>query len=153
MDNFVNQDIEPYSPLSKSMCLLNKVVSIEDGAFSASVILNESSTFADSDGVPGWLGIEYMAQAIAAFAGVRATKEKQPVEIGFLLGSRKYQSSISCFPFHKEIVITVSELLQDESGLGVYDCSINIDDEIVASAKLNVFQPKDPIQFIEEQKS
>lgn len=151
MQELINQPIEPYSPLSNRMCLLDTIKDIQDDVFSAAVVLNENSTFADVDGVPGWLGIEYMAQTIAAFAGAKASVNQQPIEIGFLLGSRKYHSEIEKFPFDKEIVIHVKEILQDESGLGVFDCSIEIENNTVASAKLNVFQPNDPAQFIEEQ--
>ncbi len=151
MHEFINQPIETYSPLSRSMCLLDTIKDIQGDTFYTSVTLDQDSNFVEDDGVPGWLGIEYMAQTIAAFAGAKASSQNKPVEIGFLLGSRKYTSSIANFPLGKEIVVSAKELLQDESGLGVFDCAIRIDDEVVASAKLNVFQPKDPVQFIEEQ--
>ncbi|NVJ65240.1 MAG: 3-hydroxylacyl-ACP dehydratase [Gammaproteobacteria bacterium] len=153
MQQYIGQSIEPYSPLSRSMCLLDNIEAIDGSSFCASVILNESSSFAESTGVPGWLGIEYMAQTIAAFAGVKADAKQEPVKIGFLLGSRKYQSDISEFPFNKKIYVQVKELMQDESGLGVFECQISIDDEVVAQARLNVFQPEDPVKFINEQEN
>ncbi len=149
--DFIGKNIEPYSPLSRTMCLLDTIRAVDTDSFTASVVLSKSSSFAEENGVPAWVGIEYMAQTIAAFAGVKATMHNQPVQIGFLLGSRKYQSDLDTFPFDQEILVTIVELLQDETGLGVFDCKIQIQDKVVACAKLNVFQPRDPIRFIQEQ--
>jgi predicted hotdog family 3-hydroxylacyl-ACP dehydratase len=43
------------------------------------------------NGVPNYVGIEYMAQSIAALAGVEARLDHEGIRVGFLLGTRKLQ--------------------------------------------------------------
>ena len=38
-----------------------------------------------------WVGLEYMAQAIGAYAGYTARLRGEPVRIGYLLGTRRYE--------------------------------------------------------------
>jgi hypothetical protein len=42
-------------------------------------------------------------------------------------------------------------LYKDESGLSAFDCAIFINDGEVASARINVFQPENPTEFLAEQ--
>lgn len=151
--DFIGKEIEPYSPLSKTMCLLDKILGVETEQFLASVKISEASPFYQHGGVPAWIGIEYMAQAIAARAGVLATIRGEPIKIGFLLGSRNYKAKVHSFEKGEVLAVSVREVLIDPTGLAVYDCQISLDGNELASAKLNVFQPDNPEQFIEEQKN
>ena len=49
-------------------------------------------------GVPVWVGIELMAQAIAAHAGLGARREQKPPRAGMLLGTRRFEASAAYFP-------------------------------------------------------
>ena len=44
----------------------------------------------------------------------------------------------------------MTKLYQEESGLSVFECQIHSDETCLAEAKINVFQPQDPMQFIRE---
>ena len=70
------------------MLLLDKVIGYNETEVVASVIITESSLFLSSDGVPGHVAIEYMAQACGAYAGAMALDAGAPVKIGLLLGTR-----------------------------------------------------------------
>jgi len=101
-------------------------------------------------GVPSYIGIEYMAQTIAAFAGANALDNNQEVKIGFLLGSRKYQTTQSVFCLDTRLEVLVEQLYQEPSGLSVFECQIKQNDQIIAQAKVNTFQPDDVSAIIEE---
>lgn len=145
-----NYPIDELVPHSGTMSLLDKVLEHGDDWLTAEVIITPETLFLTNDSVPAWVGIEYMAQTIAAFAGVLAKAHDQDVKLGFLLGTRKYTTSTSSFPLGSRLVIRVEKELQSDDGLGVFNCSIEADD-ISVNARLNVFQPKDAEQFFAEE--
>ncbi|WP_392339343.1 hypothetical protein [Moritella marina] len=65
-----------------------------------------------------------MAQTIAAYGGAHALDDAGEVKIGFLLGSRKYNAEVGIFKVGKTLLIEAKKLIQDESGLCVFDCVI-----------------------------
>jgi predicted hotdog family 3-hydroxylacyl-ACP dehydratase len=113
--------------------------------------IDEQSAFyqTDKSAVPAYIGIEYMAQSIAAFAGAKALEQGKPVQIGFLLGSRKYQQTQNFFKNGSHLKVKIVELHNEPSGLGVYSCEILNQEDIIASAQVNVFLPPDPQYFVE----
>ncbi|RXZ37095.1 3-hydroxylacyl-ACP dehydratase [Oxalobacteraceae bacterium CAVE-383] len=150
-------------PHSASMLLLDRVVDADADSLQAEVDITATALFCGEDGVGSWIGIEYMAQAVAAFAGVQAMQqarkqglqdggahEQAPRKIGFLLGSRRYTASRGHFAPGSTLRIHVQRLLQADNGLGSFDCSIAEGGERIASATLTVFQPPDLTAFLDE---
>jgi predicted hotdog family 3-hydroxylacyl-ACP dehydratase len=169
--------IPPFPPIaslvphSASMLLLNRVVAADEDSLQAEVDITEQTLFADEDGVGSWIGIEYMAQAVAAFAGYQAmqyakthtnlssgvvngtdagTHPVAPRKVGFLLGSRRYTANRGYFSIGSTLRIHVLRLLQADNGLGSFDCFIADGEERIASATLTVFQPPDLATFLNE---
>lgn len=101
-------------------------------------------------GLPAHVGIELMAQSIAAVAGHQSKTAGGEIKLGFLLGSRKYQCDIDCFKLGEQYDVFVEELHVESSGLSVFACEIRQSDRVVAEARLNVYQPPDETAFIEE---
>ena len=91
-----------------------------------------------------------MAQTIAAYAGALAKDKGNEVQIGFLIGTRKYKTYAPVFKNEQTLKVSVTKLYQEESGLSVFECQIHSDETCLAEAKINVFQPQDPMQFIRE---
>jgi predicted hotdog family 3-hydroxylacyl-ACP dehydratase len=153
-------DIASLVPHSATMLLLDRVVAADNDTLQAEVIINEQTLFAEAQGVGSWIGIEYMAQAVAAFAGLYAMRQAhadptsaahtKPVKIGFLLGSRRYTATQGTFPLGSCLQVHVERLLQADNGLGSFDCFIANDNERVATATLTVFQPPDLATFLKE---
>lgn len=121
------------------MVLLDRVVSFEDENLVTEVTIREDTLFCEAEGVPGWIGIEYMAQAVAAHAGAHARLAGNPPAIGFLLGTRSYECSVSQFSLGETLTVFVEPLFS-ESGLGAFSCRIETD-HLIASATINVYQP------------
>ena len=105
---------------------------------------------ASIDAVPNYVGIEYMAQSIAALAGVEAKSRGEAIRVGFLLGSRKLQMHIPNYKLGESYQTRVTRLYQEESGLAVFDCQIFHQNTLVAEANVNVFQPQDALAYISE---
>lgn len=130
------RELLPHDP---PMVLLDRAISFEDATFIAEVDVRNDSILCQDSGVPGWVGIEYMAQAVAAHAGCKARLEGEPPSIGYLLGTRSYECSLAAFPVGETLQVYI-ESLYVEMGLGAFACRIDMG-ETVASATISVYQP------------
>lgn len=148
-----NYNIEQVVPHREPMILLNKLISYEQNSAICEVTISPASAFYSDNlhGVPSYIGTEYMAQAIAAYAGALAKDKGEAVKIGFLIGTRKYKTHTPIFSMGAVLQVTVSKLYQEDSRLSVFECCIKNNNTALCEAKINVFQPQDPMQFIREQ--
>ncbi|GAB1256029.1 ApeP family dehydratase [Aurantivibrio plasticivorans] len=140
--------IDAVVPHRRSMSLLDRIIEYGEEHIVAEVDVHPNAQFAVEDGVPSWVGIEYMAQAIAAYAGVEQHEKGEPAKVGFLVGARKYQPSTAFFTHGSVLRITVTQAFQADNGLGVFDCVIDGDDKSRVESSLNVFQPDDVDAFL-----
>ena len=123
------------------MILLDRIESWGEDYLKAAVLHHDGNLFSDPDGnVPAWVGIEYMAQAISALAGIHALQKGQPVRIGLLLGTRKYTSQVASFQRNENLIIHVEQIFIDENHLGAFDCTIH-SDRLIAEAQVKAIQP------------
>jgi predicted hotdog family 3-hydroxylacyl-ACP dehydratase len=121
------------------MILLDSIIDFDEHALSAELTVRDDGLLGDDKTVPAWAGIEYMAQAIAAYAGIQSKQAGEPIKIGFLLGTRRYTSNVGSFAVGTVLTIHVSHIMQDDK-LSVFDCKIHgIGIEITAN--LSVYQP------------
>ncbi len=143
-------DIRALLPHQDVMVLLDRLVSVEENALCAETDIRPGALFCEDAGVGAWIGIEYMAQAIAAYAGHEAFLRGEAVKIGFLLGTRHYRCSQPVFPSGSTLRIHVSRVLQADNGLGSFDCHIRdrASGDTVASAVITVFQPENIDDFL-----
>jgi predicted hotdog family 3-hydroxylacyl-ACP dehydratase len=156
VDEFTVEEVVPHAGV---MSLLDRVLDCGEDWLEAEVVINRGSLFAEErsehqQGVPAWAGIEYMAQAIAAFAGVQRRRRGLEAVVGFLVGTRRYDSSRSHFPFGSRLRVRVEREFQADNGLGVFACEISGETaegaEFTASAALNVFQPDNVEEFLDQ---
>lgn len=121
---FAPPNIQSLLPHSGVMVLLDRFVFADEERLCAEVVIRADSLFMGTDGVGSWVGVEYMAQAIAAFAGYKARIDGNPVKVGFLLGTRRYEASCGFFPLGAVLHILVKRLMQADNGLGSFECAI-----------------------------
>ena len=126
-------------PHKPPMLLLDGVVSFDDRSLTARVQLTESSPFVEDGQVPGLVAIEYMAQAIAAFAGTARRKDGQPPKLGFLLSCREMVIDVPQLAVGDELLVTARQVWSDAT-LGSFDCAVTRGGERVAAATLSVYQ-------------
>ena len=137
-------------PHAGDMILIDQVLSFDEEQIHTRLTVKPGGLFNRPDGsLPAWVGIELMAQTVAAFAGCRAREEGRAVELGFLLGSRKFECNVDHFPAGTELAIHGIRSLEDDNGMGVFECHINAPG-IHATARLNVFRPPQAAQYLNE---
>ncbi len=143
-------DIKELLPQKGRMALLDELIDAnEDSIVSSLTVRNDGLLNSLDNTVPAWIGIEYMAQTIAAYSGYHAKIGGRPITVGFLLGTRKFSTSIDRISCGTKLKITAVKILQDENGMAVFDCRVE-GSGIRQDAKINVFQPKDFQKFLEE---
>jgi predicted hotdog family 3-hydroxylacyl-ACP dehydratase len=138
-------------PHRAPMILIDGLLTHETDSLVTWVQIGPDSPFFDEalGGVPNYVAIEYMAQSIAALAGLEAKCRGEPIRVGFLLGSRKLALHAPLFKAGKTYQTKVTRLYQEDSGLAVFDCQILDADLLVASANVNVFQPQDTQAYVQ----
>ena len=135
--------VEQFVPHRGTMSLLSRLVEIDANQAMAEVDITPATLFARDHGVPAWVGIEYMAQTIAAWAGARARSAGREPGIGFLLGSRRYSSEQAEFTFGQTLRVSARCELIGDSGLGQFACRISdaTTGATIAEAMVSVFEP------------
>ena len=148
--------IDELLPHRGTMLLLDRVTDFDGDCLIAEYAPRPDAWYAGSSGdMPGWLGIELMAQAVAAHAAMKKRLAGLPPKMGALLGTRCYQSSSlasGCFSAGQVLRIRVQEDFQDDSGLAVYGSVIERDGVVLATATLKVFEPVDFELFMQGSK-
>ena len=149
MNNYRIIDVIPHR---EPMILIDSLCGYDDDSCTCQLTIKESSAFYDKakSGVASYIGSEYMAQTIAAYAGAHALDNQQEIAIGFLLGSRKYKTFVPYFKLNSVITIKVKQLYQEDSGLRVFDCEVSDEQQVIAQANINVFQPQDAQAFLKD---
>ena len=139
-------DIESIIKHRKPMRLIDELIAFDDKSASVLVHITEQSEFyrAQHGGVPSYIGIEYMAQCIAAKAGANDLRDGNEVSLGVLLGTRKYQPVVSEFTLGQTLKVSVIEATEGQAELSVFSChivDITKPTIVLAEAKINVFRP------------
>lgn len=144
-------NVDELVPHSGQMSLLSEITAYGEDWLAAAVDITPSSMFADEKGVPSWLGLEYMAQAIGAYAGLQERNMGLEPKVGFLLGTRKYSVPVDYFSPGERVHIRVVKNMQADNGLCAFDCEL-CGDGYEASASLNIYQPEDAEGFLRDAK-
>lgn len=134
-------DVVDLMPHGREMVIIDRLVAYGPKRSIAVVEIGPDSAFVESGAVPAWVGIEYMAQTIAAHAGFEARLNGRAPAIGFLLGTRAYNCRVPGFSIGSKLRIVV-EPLYVEAGFGAFSCSIEMDG-VVANAVVNTYQPNE----------
>lgn len=125
-------------PHQGAMLLLDRILSWDECGLTAEVVIEERSTFFKDHGVPSWVGIEYMAQAVAAWGGVRG----EGPQVGFLLGVKKFSATGEFFPLGA--VLTVEIRAKDKhDNLGIFECRIH-SEATSAQGVISVYEGEPP---------
>lgn len=131
-------DLLPHAP---PMILLQQIIGFGPASCSASLTITPCSRFfVLGKGVPSYAGLEYMAQTCGLFVGHLARSNDLPVRVGYLLGTRNFHSETGWFQDGQQLLVDVTEILHDDP-MAVFDCQISDPKGILATARLNVYQP------------
>ena len=143
--------IEDVLPHRGSMLLIDRLIEFNNESTIAEYSPRSDTWYADAEGnMPAWVGLELMAQTVAAHVGVLKLSEGKSQKNGVLVGTRRYSSIMPNFAVDIPMQIHATIVYQDISGLAAYDCNISCGDTILAVATLKVFEPDDFQTFLQE---
>jgi predicted hotdog family 3-hydroxylacyl-ACP dehydratase len=127
-----------------TMRLLDRVIRFAADTVATEYTPRADAWYADGDGnLPGWFGIELMAQTVAVHVAMSKRLHGLPAKMGALLGTRMYRANAASFASGRALEIHAREVFRDQSGLAGYECAITRDGEPLAEAILKVFEPED----------
>lgn len=146
----INIPAQELLPHRRSMLLLDRAVAFsKEGIRSVSTVRSDNLFLVQST-LPTWCLLEYMAQTMAMWVHLNAKQTNGEPPIGFLLGTRSMKLFTPTIALGSEIICEARPLLISQEGLAQFECYAKINDQIVAHARLNAFEPKDSNAFIKE---
>lgn len=127
-------------PHKPPMLLLDRVVAYSGDVVTCEVEIRPDSPFVHEElGVPGIVGLEYMAQCIAVYAGLSAHAKGEGARIGFLLGSRDVRIDADVFPIGDRLAVEARRSW-GENDLGSFACEVRRGDDVLVRGNLTVYQ-------------
>jgi len=139
----MNWPISTLLPHAGNLILLDAVQHVDDDSLTASATVKPCPYSLPDGSLPAWVGLELMAQAVGAWAGYQARQTGHAVQLGFLLGTRRYDHYTGHFPPGTTLTVTAQRSLVDASGMGVFECRLTTPTSLLAQARLNIYQPHD----------
>jgi predicted hotdog family 3-hydroxylacyl-ACP dehydratase len=142
--------VQALLPQSQAMALLDRVVEAGENHILVELTVRDDGLFSTAEHtVPAWVGLEYMAQTVAAFSGYHRKRQGEAVGLGFLLGTRYYECSTGSFPCGAQLKVRAEKVIEAANDMLVFDCVLE-GCGIRAAARLNVLLPKDLKKFLAE---
>jgi predicted hotdog family 3-hydroxylacyl-ACP dehydratase len=139
------KQIEDYLRHRPPMRLVEELVEGGEEGVSTAVVIRPDSTFFSEQlqGVPAWVGLEYMAQTAAVWVGMDDVRHQRPVELGFLVSARQYQAKRPVFPLGRRFIVSIQRQF-GEDGIVVFNGDIHADNgDEFASARFTAYRPDD----------
>lgn len=133
-------------PHEGKMVLLERVLAHAADSTCCAVAIDAQVLFRDPDGsIPSWVGIEYMAQCIAAHAGLLARAEGHKPRVGFLVGSRSLRLHVERFCAGQTLSVSAVHLWGRGAGMATFQCRIEDAGTcaLLAEARLSCYSPGD----------
>jgi predicted hotdog family 3-hydroxylacyl-ACP dehydratase len=141
--------IDEVLPHAGAMLLLDELLEFGDEHVCCGVHIRAQTRFCDGrNGVPAWVGLEYMAQTMCAFSGVEEVRAGFKPSIGLLLGSRRYQSEVEWFGLGSDLIVRAELQLRDENDLVAFQCTIHEGSRLLARGDVKAYRPRDVLSVI-----
>ena len=130
-------ELVPHRP---PMLLLDRVLAYDGECVICETVLRPDSPFAEEGRVPAIVGIEYMAQTIAAGAGLRARDNGSAAgRMGFLLGCRSLTIAIDNFDVGDRLIVEARRTW-GANELGNFACKVQRGEDVLVEGALTVYQ-------------
>lgn len=148
MNEYQNKEaIMSIVPHSGKMSLLDRVVEFDFQTLciTTEVDITPDSMFFDSEinGIPTWIGFEYMAQSISALSGIYGRTQNESPKVGFIMSVNSFVSEIPFFPAGTTARMVVKQTMRMDKVV-TFDGKIFLGDALAATATLNTIEVDDP---------
>lgn len=143
---------EAYIPHRAPMNLIDRVTEITEKSVTCETVAKKGGRLAlfekENGAFDAAVVIELMAQTVGVWAGdkrINSDQKTKPLgeqdaELGLLLSARNLKIAIDEIPADSTLTMSM-KLLIDESRLTSFEGTVAIGENIVATGRLNVFQP------------
>jgi predicted hotdog family 3-hydroxylacyl-ACP dehydratase len=151
-EEFRQLPIAELLPHRPPMILLDRLLLHGPGFLEAGVCIRPDSPFVRDGHVPAWVGVEYMAQACACFAGMEARARGEAARVGFLLGTREYRTAVVGFDVGATLRVRACPIHREDGGLSVVECRIWSTEQVlpIVEATLTVYEVADLEAFLKQ---
>ena len=142
MSERFDPQIKQLIPRREPMLLINELLEVGQESSESRVIIDTDTPFADEQGVPAWIGLEYMGQTAALIAGYQQREGLCEPHLGFLMGSRRYQTSVARFTLGHTLRVRCEQAALVGESLATFNCTIpdETSGEQLANALLSVYR-------------
>lgn len=137
-------------PHGPGMLLLDRLLGYEAEALACELTIRPDSRFGDARGVPAWVGLEYMAQALGVFTGIARLQTGRPVQVELLLGTRSYDCTRPYFAVGSRLQVWVKLLFWDPDGVCAFRCEVRDGEAVIATAEVKGYEPEDIGPFLQQ---
>ena len=145
--------IEDLVPHKRDMLLLDRIVSETDRTIRVVAEIGTDNVFlVPGFGVPGWVGFEMMAQAVATHDGLKRWRSGGAISLGFLVACRHYACAAEWFAVGDRFEIETSPIMEPNETM-MWESRLYGAGGEIAVAELMVHQPQDVVAFIEKARS
>ena len=116
--------LEDLLPHRAPMILLDRVEDDAAESITCGLTLREESAFVENGSVPAVVATEYMAQCVATYAGLKASRRGGEVRVGYVIGARLIELAVDAFHVGENLVVEVRRVWGDDV-LGTFDCTVD----------------------------
>jgi len=139
------EELQTLIPHKGKMLLLNRVIDYNiEHSLRAEYNITENCIFYDPvlDGVPVWVGFEFIAQAISALTGIRKREKGEKPKVGFILSIPSMRMEIPFFKNGSLVEVRVKESYCTDM-IYTYEGEVFLEDKKVMEGKMMVMEASD----------
>jgi predicted hotdog family 3-hydroxylacyl-ACP dehydratase len=138
-------------PHGPGMLLLDRLTGYDAESVTCEVTIRPAAMFCDgARGVPSYVGIEYMAQALGAFTGIARLQKGRKVQVELMLGTRAYDCVRPWFAPGLTLTVHVALLYWDPDGMCAFACELRDGAQVLARSEMKGFEPDDIEPFLRQ---
>jgi len=141
-----NEELLSIVPHRGKMLLLSRVTdySLEEKTVEAEYNVTEECLFYDPslEGVPCWVGFEFIAQTIAVFSGLKSRAKGEPAKMGFILSVSQTRITMPVIKNGSVAKIKIKEV-ENVDLLFVFTGEIFLENEKIFEGKITVIDVDD----------
>ncbi len=138
--------VDDLLPHAGQMVYLGEVLEHRKDGTACSIEVDAQPHFRDASGeIPSWVGLEYLAQTVAAHGGLLERAQGRPPRVGFLLGARRVSYYTSRFLRGQRLVARVTHRWGGTEGVVTFTCVLEdrVSGQVLVEGNLNCMWPKD----------